>query len=175
MKNSTIRLIFILALVLASGIIVTQVYWVRSAYHLTEQEFNLNVNISLREVAEKLWQEKGIEPQVSHAVERVSPECYMVHVGIPMDPVLLEKDLRNAFIQNKVVTSFGFAVYGSRNGNIQYKKYARVGGSIPQVNPELSFPVNSARDLAFAVYFPHRKAFYGIQLQIWTITSVILL
>ena len=55
MKNSTIRLVVILAAISIVGITITQIYWVRRAFDLKEAEFERSVNTALYNVAQLIF------------------------------------------------------------------------------------------------------------------------
>src|SRR5690349_2264633 len=111
MKNATIRLIFILALLSAAGIIATQVYWVKRAYDLEEKEFNLNVNTGLRNVALKIWEMKKIQPLVYNVVDQVAPEYFIVQINDHVDADVLKHFLTVEFEKRNVITDFEYAMY----------------------------------------------------------------
>ena len=54
MKRNTVRLIITLGTLSIVGIILTQAFWVRKAFDLKEKEFNLEVSIALKNVAEDI-------------------------------------------------------------------------------------------------------------------------
>ena len=111
MKNATIRLIFVLAVLSCAGIIATQTYWVQRAYVLEEKEFNLNVNTALRNVAMKIWEMKRGQPLVFNVVDQVSPDYFIVQINDHVESVVLEHFLRVEFEKRNIITDFEYGLY----------------------------------------------------------------
>ncbi len=175
MKNATIRLIFVLALLSSVGIIATQIYWVKKAYDLEEKEFNLNVNNGLRNVALKIWEMKKIQPMVSNVVEQIQPEYFIVQINVHIDPDVLQHFLRAEFEQRNIITDFEFGQYDCENDTLFSYHYVHMSGSKELFEPQMSFPKLSKENYYFGVFFPHRKNYLASQLSIWILSSLVLL
>ncbi len=175
MKNATIRLIFVLALLSAAGIIATQVYWVKRAYDLEEKEFTLNVNISLRNVALKIWEMKKIQPLVYNVVDQVEPEYFIVQINDHVDPDVLKHFLVVEFEKRNVITDFEYGMYDCMSDTLLNYHYVQMSGSSEPFSPHMNFPKLSRENYYFGVYFPHRKNFVASQLSIWILSSLVLL
>jgi two-component system phosphate regulon sensor histidine kinase PhoR len=175
MKNATIRLIFILALLSAVGIIATQVYWVSRAYTLEEKEFNLNVNVSLRNVANKIWALKKIQPVVNNVVDQVTPDYFIVQINDHVDRAVLEHFLKEEFTLRNIITDFEYGMYDCVKDSMPVRQYVHMSGSSDDFEPEMNFPALSKDNYYFGIYFPHRKKYVASQLSIWAISSLVLL
>lgn len=175
MKNATIRLILVLALLSAAGIIATQVYWVKRAYDLEEKEFTLNVNISLRNVALKIWEMKKIQPLVYNVVDQVEPEYFIVQINDHVDPDVLKHFLVVEFEKRNVITDFEYGMYDCMSDTLLNYHYVQMSGSSEPFSPHMNFPKLSRENYYFGVYFPHRKNFVASQLSIWILSSLVLL
>lgn len=175
MKNATIRLIFILALLSSVGIIATQVYWVGRAYTLEEKEFNLNVNVSLRNVANKIWALKRIQPVLANVVDQVSPDYFIVQINDHVDRAILEHFLREEFTLRNIITDFEYGMYDCAKDSMPVRHYVHMSGSSDDFEPQMNFPALSKDNYYFGIFFPHRKNYLASQLSIWTISSLVLL
>lgn len=175
MKNATIRLIFILALLSAAGIIATQVYWVKRAYDLEEKEFNLNVNTGLRNVALKIWEMKKIQPLVYNVVDQVAPEYFIVQINDHVDADVLKHFLTVEFEKRNVITDFEYAMYDCMSDTVMNYHYVQMSGSNESFTPVMNFPSLSRENYYFGVYFPHRTNYVASQLSIWILSSLVLL
>lgn len=58
MKNKHIILLALFGAVAILAIVVVQVFWVKEALHISDQQFDQTVQIALREVAEKIAKKK---------------------------------------------------------------------------------------------------------------------
>lgn len=175
MKNATIRLVFVLALLCTIGIIGTQVFWVKSAYQLENKDFNLNVNTALRNVAARIWEINNIQPLVYNVVERIEPNYYIVQVNDRFDPQMLEHLLREELEANKIITDFEFANYDCMGDSMATRHYVKVSGNNEEYAPIKVFPPLKRENYYFGIYFPHRSAFVSQQLSMWYYSSIGLL
>lgn len=175
MKNATIRLIFILALLSAAGIIATQVYWVKRAYDLEEKEFNLNVNTGLRNVALKIWEMKKIQPLVYNVVDQVAPEYFIVQINDHIDSDVLQHFLKVEFEKRNIITDFEYGMYDCMSDTVMNCHYVQMSGSNESFTPVMKFPSLSRENYYFGVFFPHRINYVASQLSIWILSSLVLL
>jgi two-component system phosphate regulon sensor histidine kinase PhoR len=175
MKNATIRLIFLLALLSAVGIIATQVYWVKRAYDLEEKEFNLKLNNALRNVALKIWEMKKIQPLVYNVVEQIKPEYFIVQINVHLDSDVLMHFLRAEFERRNIITDFEFGQYDCEGDTLVSYHYVHMSGSKEPFEPVMDFPKLSKENYYFGVYFPHRRNYVASQLSIWILSSLVLL
>lgn len=175
MKTATIRLVFILALLCAIGIIATQVFWVKRAYDLEKKEFNLNVNTALRNVATRIWEIKDIQPLVYNVVDRVNPDYFIVQINVSFESELLGHLLKEEFENNNLITDFEYAGYDCMEDTFATQHYVHMSGSNEKHAPSLNFPPLKRENYYFGVYFPHRSSFVSQQLSIWYYSSLGLL
>lgn len=174
MKNATIRLIFILALLSAIGIIGTQVYWVQRAYALEDKEFNLRVNTGLRNVALRIWEMKKMQPLVYNIVDQVSDDYFIVQINDHVDADVLMHFLKVEFETQNIITDFEFGQYDCMEDSVISYHYVHMSGSNEPFAPQMNFPQLTKDNYYFGVFFPHRKNFVTSQLSIWTLSSVFL-
>ena len=177
MKNATIRLILILALLSAVGIIATQVYWVKRAYDLEEKEFSLNVNTSLRNVALKIWELKKIQPLVYNVVDQVEPDYFIVQINDHVDADVLGHFLSVEFERKNLITDFEYGMYDCMSDTLMNYHYVHMSGGNEKFTPTsiMDFPKLSKENYYFGVMFPHRKNYVASQLSIWILSSLVLL
>lgn len=175
MKNATIRLIFVLAVLSCAGIIATQTYWVQRAYVLEEKEFNLKVNTSLRNVAMKIWEMKRVQPLVFNVVDQVSPDYFIVQINDHIESVVLEHFLRVEFEKRNIITDFEYGLYDCMHDTVMSYHYVQMSGSNETFDPVMNFPPLTRENYYFGVYFPHRNKYLTSQLSIWILSSLVLL
>ncbi len=175
MKNATIRLIFVLAVLSCAGIIATQTYWVQRAYVLEEKEFNLNVNTALRNVAMKIWEMKRVQPLVFNVVDQVSPDYFIVQINDHVESVVLEHFLRVEFEKRSIITDFEYGLYDCMHDTVMSYHYVQMSGSNETFDPVMNFPPLTRENYYFGVFFPHRNKYLTSQLSIWILSSLVLL
>ncbi len=175
MKNSAIRLIFVLAILSAIGIIVGQVYWVKRAYDLEDKEFDYKVNSSLKNVALKVWELKKTQAPLYDVVDQVSSDYFIVQINHQVSAELLEHLLREQFELHNLITDFEFGQYDCAKDTVISKHYIRMSGSMVNYAPSINFPELSRENYYFGVFFPLRKKYISSELEIWVYSSIFLL
>ena len=176
MKSSTIRLLVIFALLACTGIIVSQVYWLRRAFALQEQTFNLNVNAALRDVATDIWRTKDIQKPNYSPVDQISADYFVVQTNVFVERDILQHFLVTAFTQQNIITDFQYGLSDcTKSDSMQYSGYYHMPGTAEQPASHKAFPHVKRENYYFGIYFPHRRQFLTSQLSIWMIFSFVLL
>lgn len=175
MKSTTIRIIILLALLSAAGIIITQTFWVRKAIALEEKEFNYTVHSALRDVAVKVMELKQNQVPVYSPVTQLKPDYFIVQAGVYVEKDILEHYLVQAFTKEGLMTDFEYGLYDCMTDTVDYQGYYHMQGSNEPVTTRLKFPLIKKENYYFGVYFPQRKSYLSSQLSIWIISSAVLL
>lgn len=176
MKNSIIRIVFVLAFITAVGVIVSQIFWVTKAYELEDREFDYKVTSSLKNVALKIWEIKKTQSTLYDVVDQVSPGYFIVQVNHQIASELLEHFLKEQFELQDLITDFEYGQYDCATDTIVNLQYvSMLHSSQNKQGTTLQFPIESRENYYFAVYFPNRKAYVGEQLQVWIYSSLFLL
>lgn len=176
MKNASIRLIMILALVVSSGIIITQSYWVRRAYELQQTEFNFDVNEALATVAKDVMILKEVQLPNYSPVEKITNDYYVVQINVYVEQNILKHYLQAAFAKQNLVTDFQFGLYDCMSEKVNYQEYVHAkGGGDPVKNTLVVFPRIKRENYYFGVYFSHRQHLLSSQMSIWYISSAVLI
>ncbi len=176
MKSRHIRLIVILAVLASVGIIATQMYWVRKAYELNEERFNLNANVALGDVARSLIQSQGLEQPRGNPVEQVSSCCFVVHTNVYVEKGRLQNILTAAFAQQNILSDFQYGL-SDRNKPLAltYSGYYRRAGPNAQPLSFMTVPVVRSKNYYVGVCFPQHRRYLFSQLNIWGLSSLALL
>ncbi len=174
MKNSVIRLIFVLALISTVGIIVSQIFWVRNAYELQDKDFENKVNISLKNVVTKIWELKRSKMVLYDAVQEVKPGFYIAQINHQITPELLEHFLREQFVIQGLITDFEYGQYDCNADSVMFFTYVSMSGKKGNEASVTDFPRLSRENYYFAVHFPNRKQYIAEQIELWIYSSVFL-
>lgn len=175
MKNASIRLIMILALVVSAGIIITQSYWVRRAYALQETEFNFNVNKALSKVAQDVMTLKEVQLPNYSPVEKITDDYYVVQVNVYIEQTILQHYLEAAFAKQNLVTDFQFGLYDCMSEKVNYQDWVQVAGGDKKPFKLVEFPNIKRENYYFGVYFPYRQQLLTSQMSLWFISSAVLI
>lgn len=175
MKNATIRLIMVCALLASAGIIITQTFWVRRAYELQATEFNLNVNAALGQVAKEVMTLKEVQMPNYSPVEKITEDYYVVQINVFVESDILQHYLTAAFARQNLLTDFQFGLYDCMSEKVNYQQSVHIAGGDKSSFGNVVFPHIKRENYYFGVYFPYRKQFLTSQLSIWVISSLVLI
>jgi two-component system, OmpR family, phosphate regulon sensor histidine kinase PhoR len=172
-KNSTIRLIVILATLCITGITITQLYWVRRAFDLKEAEFERTVTAALYNVAQQIYDINDTPPPSNNPVKQLSTNYFVVMVNNELNARLLEFLLRTEFEKRNIMVDFEYGIYDCTHEKIIYGNYVPLKSK--QKNISNSLPQWSTHGYYFGVQFPNREAHIINQMGIWSFSSFVLL
>ncbi|MBL7832949.1 MAG: HAMP domain-containing histidine kinase [Cyclobacteriaceae bacterium] len=176
MKTSTIRFIVVLAVLSIAGISITQVYWVKRAFDLKEDEFKRNVNTALLNVAQQIYSFADHGPAPTHnPVKQLSTNYFVVMVNSQINASLLEFMLRTEFDKRKIQADFEYGIYDCANEKMVYGNYVQVNDGKSKTEISKNLPKWNTQGYYFGVQFPNREAQIINQMGIWSFSSVVLL
>ncbi|MFZ2906207.1 MAG: HAMP domain-containing sensor histidine kinase [Cyclobacteriaceae bacterium] len=175
MKNSTIRLIIVLATLCIVGITITQVYWVKRAFDLKEAEFERQVNTALINVAQQIFSLSNTPSPSNNPVKQLSTNYFVVSVNNQIDASLLEFLLRTEFEKRNIKADFEYGIYDCTHEKMVYGNYVSMQKSKSKNEPISNLPNWSNQGYYFGVQFPNREAQILNQMGIWSFSSAVLL
>ncbi len=173
-SRSTLRVVIILAVLSIAGITVTQIYWVRRAFDIRENQFYRDVNTALNTVARSLYTINKVPLPASNPVEQVSSNYFIVHVNGPVEASVLEFLLVNEFKNRNVTAGFEYGIYDCSEkcmvgGDFISPGNIRAVGQFPET------PKLGTDGYYFAVQFPFLEANLISQMGIWGFSSAVTL
>jgi two-component system, OmpR family, phosphate regulon sensor histidine kinase PhoR len=173
-KNSSVRLIVILAILSIVGITITQLYWLRRAFDLKEAEFERTVNVALFNVANQIFEINDMPSPAMNPVKQVSTNYFIVMVNGEVDASLLEFLLRSEFERRNILVDFEYGVYDCSSEKMKYGDYIPLQTTKDQITTK-KLPAWNHYAYYFGVQFPNREAHLMNQMGIWSFSSVVLL
>ncbi|HLT74889.1 MAG TPA: HAMP domain-containing sensor histidine kinase [Ohtaekwangia sp.] len=174
MKNATIRRIVLLAVLSIVGITITQLYWVKRAFDLKEDEFERTVFTALYNVAQQIYEINQTPSPAANPVKQVSTNYFVVMVNNEMDPGLIEYLLRNEFEKRNLIVDFEYGVYDCTSAAMLYGDYVPLRTAKDKITSK-HFPQWANQGYHFGVQFPNREAHLLNQMGIWSFSSIVLL
>ena len=174
MSRLTLRIIIILAAISIAGITATQIYWVRKAFDLKENQFNRDVTTALTQVSSKILEITKTPPPANNPVNQLTTNYFVVLVNSPIDNNLLEFLLQTEFEKRNITADFEYGVYDCA-------EKCMVGGnnsSPRKISKQVNFselPAWKNDGYYFGVQFPLMEANLLSQMGIWGFSSIVLL
>ncbi|MFN7370920.1 MAG: sensor histidine kinase [Cyclobacteriaceae bacterium] len=174
MSRSALRFVIVLATMSIVGIVTTQVYWVRKAFDLRENQFYRDVNTALTNVALKVYEVNKTPSPSNNPVSQISGNYFVVALNSPVDAGLLEFLLVNEFEKRHVTAEFEYSIYDCMDKCMVGTTYispkkTKVASTLPET------PRLDADGYYFAVHFPLLQADLISQMGIWGFSSAVML
>lgn len=174
MRNRTIQIITLLALISMTGIVLLQVFWFRQAFDVREKQFDQNVFTSLQRVGEELLQINHQQVPNARLVDQLSSNYFVVSVNGEIDTKILQSLLKAEFKSHGLVMDFEYGVYDCNHQKLVYGNYVsfseeetyRAPRELPQWKNDLYY---------FSVNFPDKTNNLIGSMNIWLFSSVVLL
>ena len=174
MKSITIRWVVLGAAISVIGIVFTQIYWVRKAFALEEQQFEQGVNIALYNVTKRLSDFNQSVMPTMNPVKQLSGNYFIVNVNDVIDANVLEHYLKDEFSKRNITADFEYGIYDCSTDEMVYGDYISfIDKSNPVDDPSLQ--KYDEFNYYFGVRFPQRTAFITSKMGIWIFSTLILL
>lgn len=173
MSRLTLRIVIALAAISIGGIATTQIYWVRKAFDLKENQFNDDINRALENVASQIFEINKMAVPANGLVKQESSNYFTVLVNGPIDSNLLGFFLKNEFDKQNITADYEYGVYDCSDQCMMGGNYiSPTKNKIPISLGEL--PALKRDGYYFGVRFPKIKANLISQMGIWGFSSIVL-
>ena len=157
-----------------AGITITQIYWVKKVFDITETQFDVNVSLGLKNVADSVAFENNLQAPVASPVTRLTANYFVVKMVHSISPQLLERFVKNEFARRGLQQKFGLVMYQS--DKLIYSKCVTFNAVPVDTDMLHQIPLLSAgNDLSFGIYFPSKAASLASGMGIWIFSSFVLL
>ncbi|MFA0961264.1 sensor histidine kinase [Roseivirga sp. BDSF3-8] len=174
MSRRTLRIVVMLGLLSIAGILTVQVFWFQRAYTLEEKQFSHNVHLALQNTADRLLEYNGHTSPLPDPVDQLSSSYFIVMVNDRIDANLLEFFLQNEFRERNITTDFEYGIYDCNEEQMVYGNFVKLG-TADAAEPSGSLPQLDKENYYFGVYFPRRDVFLLSNLELWIVSSILLL
>ena len=157
------------------GITITQIYWVRKAFDIHENQFNRDVTTALNNVATKIFEINQTPSPANNPVEQVSTNYFIVTINGPVNSTLLDFLLASEFEKRNIKAGYEFGVYDCME-KCMVGSNSKAPSNRQLVSAELpTWQPNNFDGYYFGVQFPSVQADLIGQMGIWGFSSAVLL
>ncbi len=156
------------------GITIIQVYWVRKAFDLKENQFNRDVNSALRAVATQLYTINKNAISENNPVVQISSNYFTVNINTPIDNNLLGFLIKNEFKKKNITDEYEYATYDCMEQCMVGGNYFSPKKILDQQETIATIPLLQNDGYYFGVQFPHVEATLISQMGIWGFSSAVL-
>ena len=176
MKKSTIALLILITSLSVAGILFIQVYWVKNAIQLQEAQFDNKVQLILKSVVNRLFDERL--DAASDTTYCEDPHCdhRTLQVLSTIDTRRLDSLLYEEFGSMKISRAYVWGVYSSKCGTVfagnDSKYHEQLVGSHHQVSMSCLY---QSEELLLGVYFPEQGNVLWMNILPYLLLSLLLL
>ena len=176
MKKSTIALLIFITSLSVAGIVFIQVYWVRNAIQLQEAQFDNKVQLILKSVVNRLFDERFDASADTAYCRNLHCDHRTLEVLTTIDTRRLDSLLYEEFGSMKISETYVWGVYSPNNGIV----FAGDGGKFDDElvaghhNVSMSCLYQS-EELLLGVYFPEQGSMLWINILPYLLLSLLLL
>jgi len=176
-KNSSIRLVIIIATILLVGIVSVQLIWIQRAYQLQVTQLNYDITQALIQVSRAIQNHQGDETLLLDPVKQVEDQTFIVKTNENPDPDYIEALLTQEFKKQEINLDFEYNLYNCFNDSVIFTKAVKIdqGKAVEKENPSTVVNWRSDDGHYFSVYFSNKTKMVIDRLNFWIFSSFLLL
>lgn len=174
MSRTTLRIVIVLAALSIAGITFTQIYWVRKAFALRENQFNRDVNTALLNVAARIFEVNKTPSPANNPVTQLSTNYFVIALNSPVEAGLLEFLLTTEFEKRNITADFEYGIYDCMEKCMSGGSHVS-SRTLKAKSPAQPFPEWKSDGYYFGVMFPSIEANLISQMGIWGFSSAVML
>ncbi len=175
MKQRTIRWVIALGTISVVSIIVIQIFWVKRAYDIRENEFSDTVYKALVNVSNDFFTINETSSPNENPVKQFDSNYYLVMVNSPIDVNVLDYLLKKEFKERNIFTDFEYGIYDCATEKMVYGEYIHNQLISSPIKKSTELPVWGEENYYFGVLFPSKTGYIIDHMGTWVFTSVLLL
>jgi two-component system phosphate regulon sensor histidine kinase PhoR len=176
LSRKTIIIVILLAILSLGLIVAGQVFWVRKAYDLQEDQFNKRVFVAISEVVQHI-RIMNNDSAATEPVKQVASNSFIANINDTPHPFLLEDLLKDEFQKSNLEEDFEYGIYDCFTDSIVYGSRIsfndlNIRAKADQIHGLKEFEPDGHY---FGVVFPNKTAFLLKQLDFWMYSSFVIL
>jgi two-component system phosphate regulon sensor histidine kinase PhoR len=175
LSNKSLRLLVILATLSIVGITSTQIYWVRKAFDLQQDQFDRDARSALFNVAQELFAQNNKAIPVKSPVEQVAGNYFIVNLSREFNVSSLEEMVKSALAQRDIISDFEYGIYNCNTDQMVYCNYVNHLEDNDAAIQNTTLAKSSNQDYYFGVYFPGKNTQIINRMGVWIYSSLVLL
>ncbi|MEJ7642981.1 MAG: ATP-binding protein [Chryseolinea sp.] len=146
-------------------LMLLQIYWFRKAFDVAEKQFDHQVQVALRKVADSISRDSE--------VQKLSSNFFFVATESEVNNEALNDLLKNEFLLRRLNIDYELGVYNADDDTLVYGNYVKA--TQKQTNIHVSDVMDGKhREKNFAVYFPAKESHVFGRLNVWIFSTFIL-
>ncbi len=174
LRSRTIRLGILISTIIIAAIVIFQLVWLNKVYHFEQKQFNHGIARAIRgfyeDINESVQQSNNLNELIT------SPDDQTFYVRINRNNI--DQDTTKVYLQSEfededIFTDCYAGLYDARKRQYLYTSYLPSATAAKKQDVTLKIPGLPYNHLT--LYFPHRKQYILSLMNIWIISSIVLL
>ncbi|MCC6583761.1 MAG: HAMP domain-containing histidine kinase [Chitinophagales bacterium] len=172
MGRAAIRNIILLAFISLAGIIATQIFWVKKAIDLKEQQFNHRAYVALKSVADRLIQDSKFKVQLD-GINKKASNYYTIDFSSPVNVTMLENYLIIESKNQNLNADFEYGIFECTTDSFYYGRYVSIKntGKVERLHVK----AKPSENYYVGVLFPKKRTYLQDDLKLLIFFSIVLL
>jgi two-component system phosphate regulon sensor histidine kinase PhoR len=172
MGRAAIRNIILLAFISLAGIIATQIFWVKKAIDLKEQQFNHRAYVALKSVADRLIQDSKFKVQLD-GINKKASNYYTLDFSSPVNVTMLENYLIIESKNQNLNADFEYGIFECTTDSFYYGRYVSIKntGKVERLHVK----AKPSENYYVGVLFPKKRTYLQDDLKLLIFFSIVLL
>ncbi len=175
MNQRTIRWIIALGTISVVSILVIQIFWVKRAYDIRENEFNDSVSRALSNVSDDFFLYNNTPPPAESPIKQFDSNYYLVMINSPIDANMLDYLLKKEFKEESIFIDFEYGIYDCDTEAMVYGDYVHNQLISNPIQKLTELPVWGNEDYYFGVMFPSKTGYIINNMGTWVFSSILML
>ena len=175
MRGNTIRWVVLMAALSILGIVVTQIYWVSTAWNLKDQQFKHRADLALNDVVERVVEISNDSTLLVKPVSQVANNQYKIELNERIALPILEALLISSLDEYNIHTDFEYGLYDCIADTAEMGKYVRYKNGFRPLKAHLRhIDLPKSEQTYFSVAFPEKNNYILSAMGFWLFSSAIL-
>ena len=172
MSRAVIRNIILLAFISLAGIIATQIFWVKKAMDLKEQQFNHRAFVALKSVADRLIHDSKNKAQLD-GINKKASNYYTLDFSSPVNVKMLENYLVIESKNQNLNSDFEYGIFECTTDSFYTGRYVNIQntGKIER----LKIKAKPNENYYIGILFPKKTSYLHDDLKLLIFFSIVLL
>ncbi len=173
MQKKTIRIVIFITITALAGILLTQIYWVNTAYYLKEEQFDNSVRIALKSVI-NTFQQKQNDSIFQDELFVLLCRKDRLEIADYVNPLELDSLIRSELKCMAIYDDYNYGVYSNFSNKFVMGNYTNDVPSL--LNSQYQFSLSSVYkpgDYFLSITFKNKTYIILHRMELWVILSVL--
>lgn len=172
MVRAAIRNIILLAFISLAGIIATQIFWVKKAVDLKEQQFNHRAYVALKSVADRLIRDSKYNVELD-GINKKASNYYTLDFSSPVNVNMLENYLIIESKNQNLNADFEYGIFECTTDSFYYGRFINMS-NIGKIE-RLKIKAKPSENYYIGVLFPKKRSYLEDDFNLLLFFSVVLM